>query len=132
MQDRWPIAYFSEKLNSAPLNYSVYDREFYSLVRALMTLQHYLLPKEFIIYIDHESLKHFKGQQHLSKCQPKWVEFLESFTFVIRYKKGNTNVVVYALSRRYVLITSLQLKLLGFELMKEQYIYDDHLKSIVQ
>ena len=39
MQDRQPIAYFSEKLSGAPLNYSVYDKEFYSLVRALMTWQ---------------------------------------------------------------------------------------------
>ena len=37
MQDRQPIAYFSEKLSGALLNYSVYDKEFYSLVCALMT-----------------------------------------------------------------------------------------------
>ena len=71
-----------------------------------MTWQHYLLPKEFIIYTDHESLKHFKGQPWLSKHQAKWVEFLESFTYVIKYK-GRTNVVADALSRRYVLIASL-------------------------
>ena len=107
MQDRQPIAYFSEKLSGAPLNYSVYDKEFYSLVRALMTWQHYLLPKEFIIYTDHESLKHFKSQHSLSKRLAKWVEFLERFAYVINYKKGSTNVVADALSRRYVLITSL-------------------------
>ena len=93
MQERQAIAYFSEKLSGATLNYSVYDREFYSLVCALMTWQHYLLPKEFIIYTDHESLKHLKSQLHLSRRQAKWVEFLESFSYVIKYKKGSANVV---------------------------------------
>ena len=35
MQDRKPIAYFSEKLGGAKLNYPTYDQEFYALVRAL-------------------------------------------------------------------------------------------------
>ncbi|XP_019435319.1 PREDICTED: uncharacterized protein LOC109341841, partial [Lupinus angustifolius] len=47
MQDGHPIAYFSEKLGGAALNYSTYDKELYALVRALQTWQHYLLPKEF-------------------------------------------------------------------------------------
>ncbi|XP_057999160.1 uncharacterized protein LOC131177985 [Hevea brasiliensis] len=37
MQERRPIAYFSEKLNGASLNYSTYDKEFYALVHALET-----------------------------------------------------------------------------------------------
>ena len=31
MQEKWPIAYFSEKLNSAALNYPTYDKELYAL-----------------------------------------------------------------------------------------------------
>ena len=30
-----PIAYLSEKLSGARLNYSIYDKEFYPIVRAL-------------------------------------------------------------------------------------------------
>ncbi|KAH9716907.1 Endonuclease [Citrus sinensis] len=62
MQEGRPIAYFSEKLSGAVLNYPTYDKEMYALVRALETWQHYLLPKEFVIHTDHESLKHLKGQ----------------------------------------------------------------------
>jgi len=62
MQEGHPIAYFSEKLNGAILNYSTYDKKLYTLVRALQTWQHYLLPKEFVIHSYHESLKHLKGQ----------------------------------------------------------------------
>jgi hypothetical protein len=36
MQEGRPIAYFSEKLNGAALNYPTYDKE-YALVRALET-----------------------------------------------------------------------------------------------
>jgi hypothetical protein len=38
MQDRRPIAYFSGKLNGATLNYPIYDKELYALVRTLETL----------------------------------------------------------------------------------------------
>ncbi|XP_031392264.1 uncharacterized protein LOC116204315 [Punica granatum] len=62
MQEKRPIAYFSEKLNGAALNYSTYDKELYALVRALETWQHYLWSKEFIIHTNHEFLKHLKGQ----------------------------------------------------------------------
>ena len=101
MQERRPIAYFSEKLSGAALNYPTYDKEMYALVRALETWQHYLLPKEFVIHTDHESLKHLKGQGKLHKRHAKWVEFIEPFPYVIKYKQGKENVVADALSRRF-------------------------------
>ena len=61
MQEGKPIAFFSEKLSGASLNYPTYDKEFYALVRVLKTWQHYLGYKEFIIHTDHESLKYLKG-----------------------------------------------------------------------
>jgi len=61
-----PIAYFSEKMNGVALNYSTCDKELYVLVCALKTWQHYLLPKEFVIHSDHESLKYLKGQGKLN------------------------------------------------------------------
>src|SRR5262249_19363277 len=121
LQDKRPVAYFSEKLKGAQLNYSTYDKEHYALVRALETWQHYLLPKEFVIHTDHESLKHLKGQDKLNKRHARWVEFVESFPYVIQYKQGKENVVADALSRRYVLISTLSTKLLGFEHLKELY-----------
>ena len=114
MQEGCPIAYFSEKLSGATLNYPTYDKEMYALVRALETWQHYLLPKEFVIHTDHESLKHLKGQGKLHKRHAKWVEFIEPFPYVIKYKQGKENVVADALSRRYALISTLNAKLLGF------------------
>ncbi|KAG8501187.1 hypothetical protein CXB51_003299 [Gossypium anomalum] len=88
MQDGRPVAYFSEKLNGATLNYLTYDKEMYALIRALETWQHYLWQKEFVIHTDHEALKHLKGQTKLNKRHAKWVKYLESFPYVIKYKKG--------------------------------------------
>jgi len=70
MQEGRPIAYFSEKLNGAALNYPTYD-------------------KEFVIHTDHESLKHLKGQHKLNKRHARWVVFIETFPYVIRYKQGD-------------------------------------------
>ena len=88
MQERRPVLYFSERLSGRTLNYSVYDKELYALVRSLETWQHYLLPKEFVIHSDHESLKHVKGQLKLNKRHTKWSEFIESFHILSSTKKG--------------------------------------------
>ncbi|CAG7870317.1 unnamed protein product, partial [Brassica rapa] len=128
MQEKRPIAYFSEKLSGAMLNYPTYDKELYALIRALQTWQHYLRPKEFVIHTDHESLKHLKGQHKLNKRHARWVEFLETFPYVIHYKQGKENIVADALSRRYTLFTSMEAKLLGFEQIKSYYEDDQDFK----
>jgi len=112
IQDGHPIAYFSEKLHGVTLNYPTYDKELYALIRALQTWEHYLVSQEFIIHSDHESLKYLKGQHKLNKRHAKWVEFLEQFQYVIKYKKGKSNIIVDALSRKQSLISTLGAQIL--------------------
>nr|KYP58009.1 Transposon Ty3-G Gag-Pol polyprotein [Cajanus cajan] len=126
IQGGHPVAYFSEKLKGASLNYPTYDKEFYALVRALQTWEHYLIPKEFVIHSDHESLKYLRGQGKLNKRHAKWVKFLEQFPYVIKYKKGKNNVVADALSRRHTLLISLGSQILGFGHIKELYSNDSN------
>jgi hypothetical protein len=71
MQNGKPVAYFSEKLGRAQLNYSVYAKVLYALVRVHETWQHYLWPKEFVIHSDHEALKYLKGQAKLNHRHAK-------------------------------------------------------------
>ena len=111
MQGGKPVAYFSEKLNGPTLNYSTYDKEFYALVRSLETWQHYLWPKEFIIHSDHESLKYLRMQNKLNRRHAKWVEFIESFPYIIKHKKGKDNVIADALSRRYTMLSQLDCRI---------------------
>ena len=74
MQEGHPIAYFSEKLNGFVLNYSTYDKELYVLVRALKNWQHYLLPKQFVIHSDHESMssREIRGFRVRSRKSCSW------------------------------------------------------------
>ena len=131
MQDGKPVTYYSEKLDVARLNYPIYDKELYALVRVLEIWQHYLWPKEFVIHSDHESLKYLKSQTNLNKRHAKWAEFLESFPYVIKYKKGKENVVMDALSRRNnLLFTCLDIHVLGLEEIKELYTSDIFFGSI--
>jgi hypothetical protein len=124
MQDRRPIAFFNEKLSGASLKYPTYDKELYALVRVLETWQHYLWPRQFVIHIDHESLKYLKGQGKLNQRHARWLEYIETFPYVIHYKQGKENIVADALSRRYVLLTSMSAKMLGFEYVKDMYAND--------
>nr|KYP60032.1 Retrovirus-related Pol polyprotein from transposon 297 family [Cajanus cajan] len=63
LQGGHPITYFSEKLKGVSLNYPTYDKELYALVRALQTWEHYLVPKEFVIYSDHLRKERFPSQR---------------------------------------------------------------------
>ncbi len=57
-QEHHPIAYFSKKLNEAKQKYTTYDKEFYAVVQALRHWSHYLLHREFVIYSNHDALRH--------------------------------------------------------------------------
>ncbi|XP_066373518.1 uncharacterized protein [Miscanthus floridulus] len=92
MQQGKPVAYFSEKLGGAQLNYFVYDKELYAL-----------------------------GQAKLNRRHAKWVEFIETFPYIVKYKKGKDNVVADALSRKSVLLNQLEVKVLGLESLKGLY-----------
>ncbi|WVZ52125.1 hypothetical protein U9M48_003215 [Paspalum notatum var. saurae] len=91
LQEGKPVAYFSEKLSGASLKYSTYDKELYALVRTLQTWQHYLWHREFIIHSDHEALKHIRTQTNLNRRHANWVEFIESFPYIIKHKNGKEN-----------------------------------------
>jgi hypothetical protein len=130
LQDGKPVAYFSEKLSGLVLNYSTYDKELYPLVCILEPWQHYLWPKEFVIHSDHESLKHILSQGKWNRRHAKWVEFIESFPYVIKHKKGKENVIADALSRRYTLLTQLDCKIFDLDTTKTQYINDADFKDV--
>ena len=89
-------------------------------MRVLQTWS-YLVSKEYFRHSDHGSLKYLKGQHKLNKRHAKWMEFLEQFPYVIKYKKGNINIVAYDLSRRHALFSKLGAQILGFENIHELY-----------
>ena len=60
-QEGHPIAFYSEKLNDTRRRYSVCDMEFNALIRTLKHWQPYLIHKKFILFTDHDSLKHLNS-----------------------------------------------------------------------
>ncbi|XP_070010568.1 uncharacterized protein [Nicotiana sylvestris] len=83
------------------------------------------------VEVDEEKIKAIKewpkpksSQGKLSRRHAKWVEFIETFPYVISYKQGKENVVADALSRRYVLVSTLTSKLMGFDQIKGLYAND--------
>ena len=94
-----PVAYYSQKLQGAQLNYPTHEKELYAIIRALLTWKHYVEGRRFLICTDHHSINYLKTQPHLSKRQARWVELMAEFDFDIQYKPGRTNIVADALSR---------------------------------
>jgi hypothetical protein len=120
-QEGRPIAFFSEKLNEARKKYFVYDQEFYAIIQALKKWRHYLLPKEFVLFTDHKVLQYINNQGKLNQKHSKWVEFLQSYTFVLKHRSGKSNKVVDALSRRTVLLNTMSVAVVSLECVKGLY-----------
>ena len=62
----------------------------------------------------------------------KWAEFIESFPYIIKHKKGKDNVIADALSRRYTILSQLDCRIFGFKTIKEQYVNDDEFKDVFE
>ena len=63
----------------------------------------------------------------MNQWHAKWVEFIQTFQCMIKYKQGNENIVDDVLSWMHVLLSTLNVKLLGFE-----YVNDSDFANVVQ
>ena len=66
-QEKKPVACFSEKLSNARQKWTTYNKEFYSIVRALKTWKHYLVIHGFVLYSYCDALKHLNSQTRIIK-----------------------------------------------------------------
>lgn len=72
-------------------------------------------------------------QQHkLNHKHPKWVEYLQSFTFVLKHINGQADKVATALSRRVLLLQESMIQVLGFEHPKNLYQTDADSKEVYE
>ena len=71
-------------------------------MHALKKWRHYLLSQVCELVTNHKSLKWIFTQPDLNMRQRRWVEFLQEFSFEIKYRPGKENQAADALSRRGV------------------------------
>jgi hypothetical protein len=101
MQQRKLIAFFSKALSDGNLAKSVYEKELMALVLCIQHWRHYLLGRQFTVFTDHKSLKHFLQQKVTSPDQQGWLAKLLGYQFEVKYKPGLDNKAADVLSRCY-------------------------------
>jgi len=129
-QEGHPIAFYSEKLNDTRQRYSTYDMEFYALIQTIKHWHPYLIHREFILYTDHDSLKHLGSQSKLNPRHSRWTTYLQQFDFIIKHKAGTENKAADALSRQPHMLHMFSIHATGFEEIKTQYTDDDDFGTI--
>jgi hypothetical protein len=71
--------------------------------------------------MDHKSLQYINNQDKLNQKHTKWVEFLQSYSFVLKHRSGKSNKVVDALSRRIVLLNTMSIEVVSLNCIKTLY-----------
>ncbi|GKE03446.1 putative reverse transcriptase domain-containing protein [Tanacetum coccineum] len=127
-----PAAYFSEKLMEPKSRYTTYDLEFYAVVQAVKHWRHYLFHKKFVLFTDHDSLRHIRTQDKVSHKHGRWLAFLKKFTFVVKHKTGVSNQAADALSRRSNLLVSMQVDVPGLDDIREHLTLDPYFSIVLQ
>ena len=97
-----PVAFISQQIKGAALNYGVGDKELLAIVEACRQWRVYLSGAKYPvkIYTDHKNLTSFTTTKELNKRQVRWSEELAEFDLQIHYRKGSENQRADALSRR--------------------------------
>lgn len=89
-----------------------------------------MLPKEFIVFTDNQTLSFINSQEKLNHMHMKWVETLLAFTFILKHKKGVKSKVADSLSRRVLTTNQVQLESFGIDSLKAMYEDDEDFGEI--
>lgn len=93
------IAFVSKKLSGAARNWSIIEKECFSIFYSVKKLSYYLFGKAFTIKTDHYNLLWMESSEI-----PKIIRmrvYLQSFNFTLKHIKGRDNVFADFLSRMY-------------------------------
>ncbi|KAJ8127922.1 hypothetical protein O1611_g5714 [Lasiodiplodia mahajangana] len=99
-----PVAFFSETMHDAELNYGIHDKEMLAVIKALQCWRPELIGTQreqpFVIITDHKALEYFSTKQKLNLRQAGWADLLAQYNFLITYRPGSENVVADAMTRK--------------------------------
>jgi hypothetical protein len=57
-----------------------------------------VLPKEFVLSIDHKDLYYINNQSMLNQKHSKWIDFLQNYSLVLNHMSERSNRVADGLS----------------------------------
>lgn len=100
MQQVHPVAYLSKGLCPKNQALSTYEKECLAILMAVDKWRPYLQHQPFIICTDQQALLHLSDQRLNTGMQHKAFVKLMGLEYTIQYKRGITNAVADALSRR--------------------------------
>lgn len=100
LQDKHPVAFFSQPVAPHHRSLAAYERELIGLVHAVRHWRPYLWGRRFLVRTDHYSLNYLLDQRLATIPQHHWVGKLLGYDFTVDYKPGAMNIVADALSRR--------------------------------
>ncbi|KAJ7980561.1 Ty3/gypsy retrotransposon protein [Quillaja saponaria] len=100
MQTRNPIAFISKALAPKHQALSTYEKEMLAIIFVVWKWSCYLVGRHFLIKTDHQSLRYLSDQRLITSTQQEFLAKMMGFDYEICYKRGCTNIVADALSRR--------------------------------
>ena len=100
LQNRHHIAYESQKLNTIEKQYIVFEKEMLVMGDCLRAQRQYLWGSPSVVKTDNNATCHFFSQPKLTLKHIRQQEFLAELDFEFEHKKGISNQVVDALSRK--------------------------------
>jgi hypothetical protein len=93
------IVFARRKLSDSEQNYNTTEREGLGMVYALQKYKHYLLGKNFKMFIDHSALKYLVNKPMLGGRICRWLFLFQEFDFEVIVKPGKLNAGLEHLSR---------------------------------
>lgn len=120
-QDNHRVAFFSEKLKKTIRHYNVYDREFCSMVQRLRLWHHYLLPKEFILYSNHQALHDINFKKEYRTDMLSGLNLFRSICLHSKHYSDVDNKTSDILSRKFCTLRPLSAKVIAFECLVQEY-----------
>ena len=96
VQDNFPVAFYSRKLNSAQCNYTTMEKELLSIIETATHHRDILFGFKVNFHSDHKNLsfENFKSER-----VRRWRLLLEEFDYTFKYTPGKDNVVADMISR---------------------------------
>lgn len=96
VQDNFPVAFYSRKLNSAQRNYTTMEKELLSIVETAVHHRGILFGFHICFHSDHKNLSFDNFQ---SERVRRWRLLLEEFDYEFKYTPGKDNMVADMISR---------------------------------